>query len=425
MRIAFGTLAAFLVASSATAQPRDAPISPQAARLPDGTQTRPVQLSRVIFDLERGSVIGRLRGTMFCIPQGSIRWKTEETEAIENAEFNDVFREELERIGFRVAGSTNSLFEDRNDSRAEFLIGGRIDQFEIRICYPNAHNGDISLSQGTVSMRVNWEIFSQLERRVVGTLSTEARYERGYRTSGAIEIVQGAFSAAVRQLAASDQFRQILVGPAADPARPRTASATLEPLRLVTGSAFADRLPDAVGATVLIQSGGGHGSGFLVGADGHVLTNHHVVGDARFVRVRWSDGLEALGEVLRSDRARDVAVVKVDARNRAPIRIRREPTVQGENVFAIGAPLDPGLQSSVTRGIVSANRILDGFSYVQSDVAVNPGNSGGPLLDDRNRAIGIAVSGAARNGVPVGINMFVPIADALAFLGMLDSTGAR
>ncbi len=425
MRITFGALAAFLLATSATAQPRAAAPSSQAQRLPIGTETRPVQLSRVIFDLERGSAIGRLRGGMFCFPYGSIRWRTEDTREIENVEFGEVFREEIRRVGFRAAGSSDSLFEDAGDSRAEFLVGGRIDRLDLRICYPLSHTGDTSQSQGSVSIRINWEIFSQLERRVVGTLTTEASYEQGARTGGPNDILLGAFAAAVRQLAASDQFRQVFVGAPMDPTRPRTAATTLAPLRLVTGTAFVDRLPDAVGATVLIQSGGGHGSGFLVGADGHVLTNHHVVGDARFVRVRWSDGLEALGEVLRSDRGRDVALVRVDARNRSPIRIRREPAVQGENVFAIGAPLDPGLQSSVTRGIVSANRILDGFSYVQSDVAVNPGNSGGPLLDERHRVIGITVSGAARNGVPLGINMFVPIADALAFLGLQESEGTR
>jgi len=425
MKIAFGMLAAFLVATSAVAQPRAQTASPQASPLPPGTQTRPVQLSRVVFDLERGSVIGRLRGGMFCFPYGDIRWQTEDTQEIERAQFGNVFDETLTRLGFRVAGSSNELFEDASDSRAEYLVGGRIDQLDLRICYPLSHTGDTSQSQGSVSIRVNWQIYSQLERRVVGTVSTEARVEQGARTGGPNDILLNAFSSALRQLAASDQFRQILVGPPADLTQPRTVSATLAPLRLVTGTAFADRLPDAVGATVLIQSGDSHGSGFLVSAEGHVLTNHHVVGDARFVRVRWSDGLEALGEVLRSDRGRDVAVVKVDARNRNPIRIRREPTVQGESVFAIGAPLDPGLQSSVTRGIVSANRILDGFSYVQSDVSVNPGNSGGPLLDDRHRAIGIAVSGVARDGVPVGINMFVPIADALAFLGLRESNATR
>jgi S1-C subfamily serine protease len=167
----------------------------------------------------------------------------------------------------------------------------------------------------------------------------------------------------------------------------------------------------------MISAGQVEGSGFLVSSDGLLLTVQHVVGDAKYVKVQWSDGLEGLGEVVRSDKTRDVALVKTDPRGRLPIRIRRDPLQPGDTVFAIGAPLGDRFQSTVTRGVVSAYRTFEGLSFVQSDVSVNHGSSGGPLLDEQGEAVGLAEAGLQPAGAPVGINLFTPIGDALDFLG--------
>jgi S1-C subfamily serine protease len=114
-----------------------------------------------------------------------------------------------------------------------------------------------------------------------------------------------------------------------------------------------------------------------------------------------------------------VALVKASPRaGRPPLALRRGTPGVGEAVFAIGTPLDPSLQNTVTKGIVSANRILDGFAYIQSDVTVDHGNSGGPLLDDKGRVIGITVSKIAPDDGQRGLNLFIPIGDALDFLAL-------
>jgi S1-C subfamily serine protease len=95
--------------------------------------------------------------------------------------------------------------------------------------------------------------------------------------------------------------------------------------------------------------------------------------------------------------------------------MKPEVPAVGEQVYAVGAPI--ALQGTVTRGIVSADRSMNGFSFIQSDAAVNPGNSGGPLLNERGEVIGIA---DLSNRANPGINFFVPIGDALLFLGIDD-----
>jgi S1-C subfamily serine protease len=177
-------------------------------------------------------------------------------------------------------------------------------------------------------------------------------------------------------------------------------------------------LNEVAKSVVVVFAGDGSGSGFLVSDDGYLLTNHHVVGGSKYVKLKWADGSEVLGEVVRADSRRDVALIKADAHGRAPLGLRHEPAQQGEAVYAIGSPLGEAQQNTMTKGIVSATRTRDGLPYIQSDVAVIFGNSGGPLLDQQGRVIGIAVSGLAPNGSPVGLNFFIPIDDALRTLSL-------
>jgi S1-C subfamily serine protease len=181
-------------------------------------------------------------------------------------------------------------------------------------------------------------------------------------------------------------------------------------------AARAIALSDAVGSVVMISAGQTQGSGFLVSSDGYLMTDRHVVGDAQFVKVRWPDGIEGLGEVVRSDKVRDVALVKTDPRGRQPLLLRRDSLQPGDSVFAIGAPLGQQFQSTMTRGIVSAYRTVGGLNFIQSDVTVNPGSSGGPLLDDKGAVVAMTESGYRFEGAPAGLNLFTPVGDALDFL---------
>lgn len=111
-----------------------------------------------------------------------------------------------------------------------------------------------------------------------------------------------------------------------------------------------------------------------------------------------------------------------DARKRLPLRLRAEGGVVGEEVYAIGAPLARELQNSLTKGILSARRVEDGYSFLQSDVSVQRGNSGSPLLDGRARVVGVAQSGVQIQGASTGLNIFVPGDEALAFLSIVDGS---
>ncbi|MEO8122154.1 MAG: trypsin-like peptidase domain-containing protein, partial [Rhodoferax sp.] len=156
----------------------------------------------------------------------------------------------------------------------------------------------------------------------------------------------------------------------------------------------------------------GQGSGFIVGADGVILTNAHVVRDATEVMVKLTDRREFRAKVLGSDPKTDVAVLKIDAINLpvVPLGSTRNLKV-GEWVLAIGSPF--GFDNSVSAGVVSAKgRSLPDDSFVpfiQTDVAVNPGNSGGPLFNTRGEVVGINSQIYSRTGGYQGVSFAIPI----------------
>jgi S1-C subfamily serine protease len=163
----------------------------------------------------------------------------------------------------------------------------------------------------------------------------------------------------------------------------------------------AERLaPSVVSVRITAQNGQGGigqgaGSGFVIAPDGFVVTNHHVVEKASSVTVVFTDGRELSARVVGSDPATDLALLRVPEGGLVPVDIGRSESVRvGQLVIAIGNPL--GFQSTVSTGVVSAlGRSLRGQSgrlienVIQTDVALNPGNSGGPLVDSRGRVVGV------------------------------------
>jgi S1-C subfamily serine protease len=207
-----------------------------------------------------------------------------------------------------------------------------------------------------------------------------------------------------------------------------SASTPAALLQIATVPAIGARsLTEAVAVSPVIFAGGAMGSGFLISRDGYLITNQHVVGDAQYVKVRWPDGSEGLGEVIRSDRRRDVALVKADPHGRQPLVLNQALPAVGDTVFAVGAPLQESLQGTVTKGIVSAVRTEKSQRFIQSDVSINHGNSGGPLLNEKGAVLGLTVSGIQLGEAPAGINFFIPISDALEALAItsVPVTAAR
>lgn len=371
-----------------------------------------VALTRIRVTVPVGTRIGSLGfgAGQACYPVETTTWRGDRD--MDTDEFQAPFQQALAEAGLKPPAGETNLFADTSN-QADISVGAVISSMSYNGCRPPIN--PIIRYGGLGKMDVEWQVYSQVERRVVATIRTNASQRQdALPPDRQIQFLIGAFAANAKALFAHPDFKAALARPA--PSAAPAASAALEPMILTAGSAGPLQISDASGSVVAILAGGGHGSGFLVSDDGHFLTNQHVVGDLKQVRIRWSDGLESVADVVRVDRRRDVALLKVaSSRGRQPLRLRAGAIQPGETVTAIGTPIDPQYQNTVTRGVLSGNRILDGFSFLQSDVAVSPGNSGGPLLDDQGAVVAIAV---LKDGRGENLNFFIPIRDALDFLAL-------
>jgi S1-C subfamily serine protease len=217
-----------------------------------------------------------------------------------------------------------------------------------------------------------------------------------------------------------------------------TATAAVTPRPLTDGSdvsaLYEQTRPSVVRITTISTSSGifgstpseGTGSGVILDKEGHILTNNHVVANARQIQVTLSDETTGTAELVGSDSASDLAVIKVDlpAETLSPATLGDSDMIRvGESVIAIGNPF--GLEGTVTEGIVSGlDRTLSQSGQrpirqlIQTDAAINPGNSGGPLVNSSGEVIGInsALENPTGGGVFVGVGYSIPINTAKRFL---------
>ncbi len=172
----------------------------------------------------------------------------------------------------------------------------------------------------------------------------------------------------------------------------------------------------------------GAGSGFILDKDGHILTNYHVIADARQVEVTLHNRKKYKATIIGQDRSHDLAVLQIKAPDLTPMTLGDSKNLQvGQKVYAIGNPF--GLSGTLTRGIVSSIRSVqepDGMTIdeaIQTDAAINPGNSGGPLLNWHGEVIGINTMIASNVGQSAGIGFAIPINTAKAVLNDLLTLG--
>lgn len=181
-------------------------------------------------------------------------------------------------------------------------------------------------------------------------------------------------------------------------------------------------------AVVVVKSPGGLGSGFIVNADGYLITNFHVIkGQKHFTVTQFVQSGEELKRVIHDqirivalDAFHDLAVLQIEDEHEAPfptVVLSPESTVYGENIFVIGNPA--GLERTVTEGILShTGRLFEGKLYLQIDASVNPGNSGGPLFNGHGQVIGVVNMGSR---VMQGLNFAIPVRHVTFLLDHIEA----
>jgi S1-C subfamily serine protease len=164
----------------------------------------------------------------------------------------------------------------------------------------------------------------------------------------------------------------------------------------------------AAKSVVTVMTSDGHGSGCIISGDGYIVTNAHVVGEEETVKVLLADGVEVKGKVVRVNPDMDLALIKVDTDGLNAFQLPSANAAEiGADVFAIGTPADKELGQSISKGIISGRRKIDGHALLQTDVSINGGNSGGALVGRSGQLLGIVNAKLVGRGIE-GIGFAIP-----------------
>lgn len=381
---------------------------------PDAKQTK---LGTIVFDTPVGYAYGETAwGNGGCFNKEPLV-NTDGRFELDVHKYGDVFASVMKRHGYPVDDAVE-MFKDSKERAADLVVGARILEATVNDCYPDVFRNKLT-ARGSAYLKIEWSVYSLLEKKVIFTTTTEgSTYGEIFSTIGQGGILRPALADAAERLATSAPYRAVIDAPKATPTAVAASSTRIHVRR---AKEFAGELKGNIEvirkAVATVTANRGQGSGFVVSADGIVVTAEHVVSGSKFVKVNTAGGKECYGEVVASSKQRDVALVRVDCQGLVALPLATAKIVEGTEVFAIGTPLSDQLQFSVTRGVVSGFRKDEELDYIQSDVSVLPGSSGGPLLDGRGNVIGISRSGLLlKGGAPANVNFFVPVVDLSKYL---------
>ena len=318
--------------------------------------------------------------------------------------------EALRAAGYNVVGAENVLFAVDKSASARMLLGGTITDVTRHKNLP----GDLDYCD----IEIAWELFDRAADAVVYKKLTRYRIDVPKKILMSDVKLKELVLGALASLLASPRFVDA-VRKAPEATGPSASAAATYRACSAVPRALPAEIDAVIAASASLPAFGG--AGVFISPDGVLLTANHVVAGLDEVSVKLRDGTSLLGRVVRRDPSRDVAVLRVQGAPESCVPVSAAWPEVGTEVFAIGGSPSKGLEFSVSRGIVSGTPDVNGRKVIQTDASLNPGNSGGPLVDAKGRLLGVVA--AKWVGVDLeGIGFAVHADTALTALGL--SAGA-
>jgi S1-C subfamily serine protease len=316
--------------------------------------------------------------------------------------------EHMRELGFNAVGAESLVFDRDESHRAEFLLGGIVRELDCQDRYSGIR----------CRVGVEWQLLNVATDTIVYKVTARSAVydvpkDKSKQIGGML------LSKALDSVLQREQLRGLL----ASPKPTRKKDATFPSATYATCAPLAKAMPtaatDVLKATVVVKSGTGFGSGFFLTTDGLTLTAAHVV-DSDNLTLKLHDGSEVDAVVVRLAHRADVALLRPKQPLAQQACLATSTKVRadvGSELYAIGTPASLDLAFTLTRGIVSSVRVIEGQPILQTDAPVSRGNSGGPMVDTSGAVVGIASSKLVGGSVE-GIAFAVPIVSALSALGL-------
>jgi len=362
-----------------------------------GQKTPKVEFSKLVLNIPEDKVISAIGTTNRTLQNNGYVRRSLESNI--NG-WKEKMTAELSKRGINIPVSEVDLFGGRSQKESPaFLVGAEVTDLWI----------STTAGRSYAVMQVKWSLFDQKRRKVV--------YEKvsyGYGTgpeNGREHLDQCAITAATH-LTCEEELLNALMGLAAEgeEAGNEFKSIHIPEIKALDIPVGSNLIKRSIESTVTVVTEKGFGSGVIISEDGKILTNEHVISGAASIEVVFSSGLRLDAEFVRSDRYFDVALIQITSGKgykAMPLVIKDAPGYEvGDDVMAIGTPISLDLGQTVSRGIVSGNRKHEERLFIQTDVSVNEGNSGGPLINKDGKVVGLVtlkIAGGGSEGLAFAI----------------------
>ncbi|MGH8443386.1 MAG: trypsin-like peptidase domain-containing protein, partial [Nevskiaceae bacterium] len=296
-------------------------------------------LSSLTYDIPMGRNLGQIgiefnSATERCRDLKPLTYSAG-TKKAESSAFDSVFREVMASLGVPVQQAVQR-FEGEEIKKADLQVSATVKDMSLNICYPRVWN-DKTFAIGEARLTIDWAVFSPLERKVVYGAVTKGTVGRVETNLGEAGVLREAFRDALLSLAAKPEFADVMSRKAGTKG-PRADTIAVAQPPPGTGE-VRQNLERIRGAVVTIRSGAGEGSGFAIGDGTYVITAAHVVSGSTQVKMLGARDEEFYGEVVRTNLARDLALIKVTKGSLKAMHVSTAPVREGQDTYAIGSPL--------------------------------------------------------------------------------------
>jgi hypothetical protein len=309
--------------------------------------------------------------------------------------------------GYKMVG-TNNLFNSKSDV-PDLAVGGEILWVSTETAGPGFQ----------ASVLIHWSVYSLAKETVVYEVTTGGFSDSRKRGAVVDEMTQ-AIKDGINGLIYDSKFQELAIKKSETASETPKDAIILSKVPVKKFDNYSAIIKESLGSVVTIKTNFGMGSGFIISDNGYILTNDHVINSAEKIEVIFDNGFSFEAKLVRTNETKDVAVVKISGNGFKPLPINTSAdlAVTGSEVFAIGTPENIKLGQTVTKGIISGKREIEDNIFLQTDVAINSGNSGGPLINSSTgEVIGVVAAKIKEKGVE-GLGFAIPMTDALKALNI-------
>ncbi len=373
------------------------------------------QVDRVNIKIDPGTKIGGMhnkRGTVF----SDIHW-----EQSVNVSFEDLqvqANNDMNDLGLNIPGLRNLNEEMPQSGRESYIIEAEIKRLDYDI-----YMETLSSYHTDCALETTWRVLHPKTKKI--EYFTTIKSDGSAQSDGGATPVYRALRHSIYKLGMDPSFRTLMKK---DGTAPTFAAEQIEGDAPFSGVALSSNSREKLysiseiaaehkDAVVTILNNSGHGSGFLVSEDGYIMTNAHVVDGFNDLKVKFANGFSFTPEVVSIDVDVDVALLKVPGDGYPHLTMTTVQPDLGDEILVIGTPAQEDLSQSISRGVVSGIRLIEGRKMIQTDAGISPGNSGGPMFDMYGQVLGIVTSKIIGGGVE-GIGFGIPSSEVMKSLGV-------